>query len=151
MSMATRKALWAIIVASQLIVALSLLLWVDWHTLQVIGYATSMQNEWLLAGLAIACGVFSWYMLFDPNELTWSLLVVAGGTLFVVAASANLSYESPGCRDVLSFFSFGCFERTGLGTAALWWITICGFIVATLALAMPVIELWDRTRVAQND
>ncbi len=155
MGIATRNALWVVYLASLAIAALSAILWLDSLAFEWTGYSVGSRDKLFIAWLAGTSAFLAWRMFIEPSELIWGLLVSATAMTFVLGVSANLS-SNVSCPQitVLNFLSpvgFGaCYERTDAGTAATWLITVSGLIMAALALFLPVIELWDRTRVEEK-
>ncbi|HVP04458.1 MAG TPA: hypothetical protein VMT90_02165 [Dehalococcoidia bacterium] len=154
MGVATRNAIWVILLASVAVAVAGVVLWLDSKTVEVTGYSTGAGNKLAIAGLALATALIAWRMLTDANELAWGLLAVAAGATFSVAANANLAYEAPGCSEFYSYLSFlavGCYSRSDTGAIVLWAITVAALTAGVLALSLPVIELWDRNRFRQKE
>lgn len=157
MSIATRNALHVVLVASTAVAALAALLWLDSLAFDLAGYSTGSNNKLFIAWLAATSAFLAWRMLADPSELVWGLMVSATAMTFVLGVNANLSPSvscptyGGGILGFLSSFGPRCYGRTDVSTIALWAITVSSLITALLALGLPIIELWDRTRVEQKD
>ena len=154
MGVTTRNALSIVLVTSTAVAALAALLWLDSRAFDWTGYSTGANNKLFIAWLAGTSAFLAWRMLVDASELVWGLLVSVSAMTFVFGMSANLAHTSCPTSTILSYLSYigpTCYVRTDVGTAALWAITISSLITAVLALGLPVIESWERTRSEQKE
>lgn len=156
MGLATRNALYVILVASTAVAALAALLWLDSLAFDWAGYSTGSNSKLFIAWLAATSAFLAWRMQIEPSELVWGLLVSATAMTFVFSVNATISYAGCPEQTTTIFYLAGpfysaCDTRSDFGSIAVWATSLSGTITAALAIFLPVVEMWDRTHAEQKE
>ncbi len=132
--------------------------WLDAHSLDITADGprsmTALGDAVLFAAVSLACVFLASQMMRDPSELIWAGLVIAGGTLFVLAGS-EMTESTQACSSngtILGLsnglFDFGCFREGGYtdspGQIFLWVVLGLTTFVAISALCLPMVENFGR-------